>query len=135
MCNGFIHGFGLKNGAIATSVAHDSHNIIVVGTNTKEMAAVTNRLVENSGGLVATSNGQFESLKLPIAGLMSNESAVDVSLKLNILQKKVKEMGCKLSSPFMTMSFMALLVIPKLKISDRGLFDGEMFEFVDLIKQ
>jgi len=135
MCNGFIHGFGLKNGAIATSVAHDSHNIIVVGTNTKEMAAVTNRLVENSGGLVATSNGQFESLKLPIAGLMSNESAVDVSLKLNILQQKVKEMGCKLSSPFMTMSFMALLVIPKLKISDRGLFDGEMFEFVDLIKQ
>ena len=99
------------------------------------MAAVTNRLIENNGGLVATSNGQFESLKLPIAGLMSNESADDVSLKLNILQKKVKEMGCKLSSPFMTMSFMALLVIPKLKISDRGLFDGEMFEFVDLIKQ
>jgi adenine deaminase len=132
--NGFIRGFGLKDGAIATSVAHDSHNIIVVGTNTKDMALAVNQLVKNSGGLVATSNGQFNSLKLPIAGLMSNKSAEDVSLKLNVLKKKVKEMGCKLNSPFMTMSFMALLVIPKLKISDKGLFDGENFEFVDLIK-
>ncbi len=132
--NGFIHGFGLENGAIATSVAHDSHNIMVVGTNTENMARAVNRLVKNNGGLVATSNGQFNSLKLPIAGLMSNESANDVSIKLQALQGKVKEMGCKLNSPFMTLSFMALLVIPKLKISDMGLFDGEKFQFVDVIK-
>lgn len=131
---GFVHGFGLKNGAIATSVAHDSHNIIVVGTNAKDMAAAVNHLVENNGGLVTTLDGQFDSLKLPIAGLMSNESAENVSIKLKVLQERVKEMGCKLNSPFMTMSFMALLVIPKLKISDMGLFDGENFKFVDLIK-
>lgn len=132
--NGFIHGFGLEDGAIATSVAHDSHNIVVVSTNTEDMACAVNRLVENNGGLVATSGGKFNSLKLPIAGLMSSESASDVSVKLKVLQGKVKEMGCKLNSPFMTLSFMALLVIPKLKISDMGLFDGEKFQFVDVIK-
>lgn len=134
MSNGFINGFGLKEGAIATSVAHDSHNIITVGTNSDDMVNAVNQLVENGGGLVATSNGLFNSLKLPIAGLMSSESAEDVSVKLSFLQQKVKEMGCKLNSPFMTLSFMALLVIPKLKISDRGLFDGDEFHFVDLIK-
>jgi len=132
--NGFIHGFRLEDGAIATSVAHDSHNIVVVSTNTEDMACAVNRLVENNGGLVATSGGKFNSLKLPIAGLMSSESASDVSVKLKVLQGKVKEMGCKLNSPFMTLSFMALLVIPKLKISDMGLFDGEKFQFVDVIK-
>ncbi len=134
MSNGFVKGFGLKRGAIATSVAHDSHNIIAVGTNSEDMATAVNRLVENNGGLVAASDGQFNSLKLPIAGLMSSESAEDISLKLSVLQQKVKEMGCQLDSPFMTLSFMALLVIPKLKISDMGLFDGETFEFVDLVK-
>lgn len=134
MSNGFIQGFGLKKGAIATSVAHDSHNIIVVGINTKDMANAVNRLIENYGGLVAISNGQFNFMKLPIAGLMSNENAKNVSVKLQVLQQRVKEMGCKLNSPFMTLSFMALLVIPKLKISDMGLFNGEKFKFVDLIK-
>ena len=132
--NGFIHGFGLEDGAIATSVAHDSHNIVVVGTNTEDMARAVNRLVKNNGGLVATSDGRFNSLKLPIGGLMSSESVKDVSIKLQILQERVKEMGCKLNSPFMTLSFMALLVIPKLKISDMGLFDGEKFEFVDVVR-
>lgn len=132
--NGFIRGFGLKNGAIATSVAHDSHNIVVVGTSTEDMARAVNRLVKNNGGLVAASNGQFDSIKLPIAGLMSSESARDVSIKLQVLQESVKEMGCKLNSPFMTLSFMALLVIPKLKISDMGLFNGEKFQFVDVVK-
>ncbi len=132
--NGFVRGFGFKEGAIASSVAHDSHNIIVVGTDTENMANAVNQLVKNGGGLVATSDGQYNPLKLPIAGLMSNESAINVSNKFKVLQQKVKEMGCKLNSPFMTLSFMALLVIPKLKISDLGLFDGERFQFVDLVK-
>lgn len=134
MSNGFVEGFGLKKGAIATSVAHDSHNIITVGTNNEDMALAVKKLVENKGGLVATFDGQFNCLKLPIAGLMSNKSAENVSAKLKDLQEMAKEMGCKLESPFMTMSFMALLVIPKLKLSDMGLFDVEKFEFVDLIK-
>lgn len=133
--NGFVHGFGLKEGAIASSVAHDSHNIVVVGTNTQDMADSVNRLVENGGGLLALSNGNFSSLKLPIAGLMSDERAEDVSVQLTSLLEKVKVMGCTLQSPFMTLSFMALLVIPQLKISDLGLFDGEKFQFVDLVKK
>lgn len=134
MSNGFVKGFGLKKGAIATSVAHDSHNIITIGTNSADMARAVNQLVENKGGLVATVDGQFNCLELPIAGLMSNKSAENVSAKLKDINEMVKEIGCKLESPFMTMSFMALLVIPKLKLSDMGLFDGEKFEFVDLTK-
>lgn len=132
--NGFIHGFGLKKGAIASSIAHDSHNIIVVGTNTEEMAVSANQLIKNAGGLVVVSDGKLDSLKLPIAGLMSNESADQVALKLQVLQDKLKAMGCKLDAPFMTLSFMALLVIPQLKISDKGLFDVEKFQFVDVLK-
>ncbi len=132
--NAFVHGFGLKNGAIASSVAHDSHNILVVGTNTKDMADAVNQLVANNGGLIASYDDQFNSVKLPVAGLMSNENVNEVSHKFMVIQEKVKEMGCKLDSPFMTLSFMALLVIPQLKISDRGLFDGENFQFVDVIK-
>lgn len=132
--NGFVHGFGLKKGAIASSVAHDSHNIIVVGTNTKDMADAVNQLVNMGGGLIAALDEKFNSLKLPIAGLMSTENAVDVSLKFKVLQGMVKDRGCRLDSPFMTLSFMALLVIPRLKISDLGLFDGENFQMVDVIK-
>ena len=134
MANAFVHGFGLKNGAIASSVAHDSHNIISVGTNNQDMADAVNKLVENDGGLVAASNGCIHSLKLPIGGLMSTKTAEDVALKLEDLHNAVNNMGCKLVSPFMTMSFLALLVIPKLKISDMGLFDVEKFDFVDVIK-
>ncbi len=134
MTNAFIHGFGLKKGAIASSVAHDSHNIIAVGTNPQNMADAVNRLVDNNGGLVAAVDGHYHSLRLPIGGLMSTESAEDVALKLEKLHHFLKSMGCKLASPFMTMSFLALLVIPKLKISDRGLFDVEKFDFVDVVK-
>jgi adenine deaminase len=133
--NGFVHGFGLKTGAIASSVAHDSHNIIVVGTNTQDMADAVNRLVENDGGLLALSDGKFSSLKLPIAGLMSDERAEEVSVQLTSLLEEVKSMGCVLESPFMALSFMALLVIPQLKISDLGLFDGNKFQFVDVVKK
>ena len=132
--NAFVHGFGLKYGAIASSVAHDSHNIIAVGTNSHDMADAVNKLIENDGGLVIASNRDYYSLNLPIGGLMSTESAEKVALKLEMLHNVLVDLGCKLSSPFMTMSFLALLVIPKLKISDMGLFDVEKFKFVDIIK-
>ncbi|OPX60498.1 MAG: cryptic adenine deaminase [Methanobacterium sp. PtaB.Bin024] len=132
--NAFIHGFGLKKGAIASSVAHDSHNIVVVGKGSLDMAEAVNMLSKNNGGIVVVSDGDCYSLELPIAGLMSTERAEDVSSQLNQLHEAVRDMGCKLASPFMTMSFMALLVIPKLKISDKGLFDVESFQFVDVIK-
>ncbi|MGC9516826.1 MAG: adenine deaminase [Methanomicrobiales archaeon] len=131
--NAFVHGFDLKRGAIASSVAHDSHNIIVIGTNSSDMAVAVNNILKNKGGLTAVNGSVKYSLKLPIAGLMSVKSASEVSADLNKLHEIVKKMGCNLESPFMTMSFMALLVIPKLKISDKGLFDGDSFQFVDVI--
>ncbi len=134
MKNAFIQGFGLQNGAIASSIAHDSHNIIVVGTNSQDMADAVNKLIQNKGGLVIASKGDHHALNLPIGGLMSTETVGVVAYKLKRLQNALGKVGCKLTSPFMTMSFMALLVIPKLKISDRGLFDVEKFRFVDLIK-
>jgi adenine deaminase len=133
--NGFINGFGLEDGAIASSVAHDSHNIITVGTNGRDMAKAVNTVLKNKGGLAAVSKDIFYSLELPVAGLMSTKSAAEVSSDLRILHGAVRDMGSKLKSPFMSMSFMSLLVIPKLKISDMGLFDVEKFEFVDLIKR
>jgi adenine deaminase len=121
-------------GAIASSIAHDSHNIIVVGTSSEDMAYAVNKLVENNGGLVAVSGGYHKSVQLPIAGLMSTGNVEDVSQEIRILNEMVKVMGCKLYAPFMTLSFMALLVIPKLKISDKGLFDVENFKFVNVTK-
>ncbi|MDI6644268.1 MAG: adenine deaminase [Methanobacteriaceae archaeon] len=132
--NAFVRGFGLKSGAIASSVAHDSHNIIVVGTSGEDMARAVNLILKNKGGISITMDAKQYSLKLPIAGLMSVESAREVSLKLKKLHQVVSTMGSNLKSPFMTMSFMALLVIPKIKISDQGLFDVESFQFVDVIK-
>lgn len=132
--NAFIKGFGLKKGAIASSVAHDSHNIIVVGHDSKMMAKAVNTIIENKGGFAIASEDVSESLSLPIAGLMSNDDAFDVASKLDTLHKMSYSLGCKLDSPFMTMAFMALLVIPSLKISDLGLFDGDSFDFIDVIK-
>ena len=132
--NAFVNGFGLKEGAIASSVAHDSHNIIVVGTNSQDMAVAVNNLKKNRGGLVVVRDDEVHSLKLPIAGLMSTMNAPDVSNQLTQLHDVVEDMGSNLTSPFMTMSFMALLVIPRLKISDKGLFDVENFHFVDVLK-
>lgn len=134
IANGFVKGFKINNGAITSSVAHDSHNIILVGTDSQQMAEAANRLISNNGGLVVVVNGKYYSLKLPIAGLMSTMNAAEVSSRLNKLHEVVKSMGSNLKSPFMTLSFMGLLVIPKLKISDKGLFDGESFQFVDVIK-
>lgn len=135
MALAFVRGFGIKEGAFASSVAHDSHNVIVVGTDSNYMARAVNILIENNGGLVAVSKNSQKSLKLPIAGLMASESAEIISSKLEDLHSMAGEMGCSLKSPFMTMSFLALLVIPNLKISDKGLFDVSKFEFVNVIKK
>jgi len=132
--NAFVHGFGLKKGAIASSLAHDSHNIITVGTNSNDMANAVNKVIESKGGLAAASNGNKHSLNLQVGGIMSTDNAGEVALKLEALHSILADQGCKLDSPFMAMSFLALMVIPKLKISDMGLFDVEKFEFVDVIK-
>ena len=137
IANGFIKGFNLKKGAFGASVAHDSHNILVIGTNSEDMAKAVNLINENQGGLVAlsTEDGICEILELPLAGLMSNRDIDYVADKNRKLRAAVNQLGCDLTSPFTTLSFMALLVIPHFKISDQGLFDGDDFCFVDLIKQ
>ncbi|MBE6493110.1 MAG: adenine deaminase [Methanosphaera stadtmanae] len=131
--NGFISGFGIKNGAMAASIAHDSHNIIVVGTNDKFMAQVTNKIIENKGGLAATSNHDSIDLSLPIAGLMSNKSAHNVAKVSSKMNEFVQNMGCQLTNPFSTLSFMASPVIPSVKITDKGLFDVNKNEFMNVI--
>lgn len=133
IANAFIKGFGLKKGAIASSVAHDSHNIIVIGYTSEEMAQAVNQVIDNRGGIAVVSEDFSDSLPLPIAGLMCNEDAFDVAEKLAVLHDIASALGCTLKSPFMTMAFMALLVIPSIKISDKGLFDGDNFEFMDVI--
>lgn len=135
--NGFIKGFNLKRGALASSVAHDSHNIVVVGTNSEDMAKAVNLIREKKGGLavVSAEDDIEEILELPIAGLMSDKGVDHVGSKLADLIELSHKFGCTLTSPFMTLSFMALLVIPYFKISDQGLFDYDTFGFTDLIKQ
>jgi adenine deaminase len=129
---GFIKNIGIKKGAIATSVGHDSHNIIAVGTSDDALAIAVNSIITNKGGMSVFDGSQTEILPLPIAGIMSNLNADLLSYKYRDIENKAKALGSELHSPFMTMSFMALLVIPKLKLSDKGLFDGEKFEFTDL---
>ena len=129
---GFINGFGLKRGAIATSVAHDSHNIVAVGCSDEDIARAVNLLVYTKGGMVACSETEFALLPLPIAGLMSLEEGSRVAEDYERADKLAHEFGCTLYSPFMTLSFMALLVIPELKLSDKGLFDVTKFDFTSL---
>jgi len=129
---GFINNFGLKRGAIATSVAHDSHNIVAVGCSDEEIARAINLLVETKGGMVACSDTEFALLPLPVAGLMSLEDGWQVAAEYERADKLAHEFGCTLYSPFMTLSFMALLVIPELKLSDKGLFDVSHFGFTKL---
>ena len=134
VANAFIKGFGLKKGAIASSISHDSHNMIVIGYNSEMMAKAINEVIDNQGGIAVVSEDFADSLPLPIAGLMSNEDAEIIAEKLTTLQSMAAALGSNLTSPFMTMAFMALLVIPSIKISDLGLFDGDAFEFIDVIK-
>jgi adenine deaminase len=128
----FVTGFGLEKGAIGSTVAHDSHNIIAVGTNDDDLVTAINLLVENKGGIVGVDKLRKMELSLPVAGLMTDESGEDVARKYESLDGMAKSMGSSLRAPFMTLSFMALLVIPYLKLSDKGLFDGKMFQFTDL---
>lgn len=129
---GFIKGFGLKDGAFAGSVAHDSHNIICIGTNDNDIVSAINEIVKMKGGLAVAFGGNVFSMPLPVAGIMSDRLVTYVAKDYENLSEKVKLLGCRLSAPFMTLSFMALLVIPELKLSDRGLFDGRTFRFVSL---
>jgi len=128
----FIHGFGLKHGAIATSVAHDSHNIIAVGTNDRDIVSAINMIVDAAGGMCVISDEGREILKLPVAGIMSDLPVTAMASRYEKLSETARSLGSKLDAPFMTLSFMALLVIPKLKISDRGLFDGLAFRHIPL---
>jgi adenine deaminase len=120
----------LKEGAIASSVAHDSHNIIAVGVDDDSMARAINLVIKEKGGVSCVNNKREKILALPVAGLMSNEDGYKVATAYTEIDKMAKELGSKLSAPFMTLSFMALLVIPHLKLSDLGLFDGDKFSFV-----
>jgi len=126
---GFIRGFGLKRGAIASTVAHDSHNLVAVGTSDEALAGACNKLLESGGGVCATDGSRCEFLPLPIAGLMSNQPGDGVAADYERVAGMARSLGSNLQDPFMTLSFMALLVIPDLKLSDRGLFSGASFAF------
>ncbi|MBE2254712.1 MAG: adenine deaminase [Ignavibacteria bacterium] len=128
----FINGFGLKSGAIASTVAHDSHNIIATGVNDEEIVKAINLLIDSKGGVCAVNGIENCLLELPIAGLMSGEDAVTVAKNYQKADELAKRSGSTLDAPFMTLSFMALLVIPTLKLSDKGLFDGKNFKFTSL---
>lgn len=128
----FVRGFNLKKGAIASSIAHDSHNIIAVGTSDEMLCDAVNSVIEKKGGISLVSDDVKIILPLPIGGIMSNEDGHDVARKYSRMNMLARELGCTLDAPFMTLSFLALVVIPKLKLSDRGLFDGERFAFTDL---
>jgi adenine deaminase len=131
----FIKNFGLRRGAIASSVAHDSHNVIAVGTNDDDLAAAVNLVMDSQGGLSAVCKEErvAEVQPLPVAGLMATGTCGEVATAYSKLDSLVKAWGSPLRAPYMTLSFMALLVIPNLKLSDRGLFDGARFEFTSLI--
>jgi adenine deaminase len=128
----FIKNFGLKSGAIASSVAHDSHNIIAVGTDDESLCRAVNLLIENTGGLSLVDGTEEMVIALPVAGLMSDRDCETIGNAYTKIDKKVKAMGSTLRAPYMTLSFMALLVIPQLKLSDKGLFDGQSFRFAAL---
>ncbi len=129
---GFIKNFGLKSGAMASSVAHDSHNIVAVGANDHDLLKAINKVIENKGGLAVCNGSESHDLTLEIAGLMTSSGGETVSCQYELLDKRAKELGSKLKAPFMTLSFMALLVIPRFKIGDRFLFDGQNFTRVSL---
>ncbi len=128
----FIKNFGLKKGAIASSVAHDCHNIVVVGTSDEEICNAVNLIIENKGGVCAVNGSETKMLALPVAGIMSDKNAWETGKLYQEIDKMAKELGSNLKAPFMTLSFMALLVIPDLKLSDKGLFSGNTFSFVNL---
>ncbi len=129
----FIKNFGLKNGAIASSVAHDCHNIVVVGTSDEAICQAVNLIIKHKGGICAVDEHQEKMLPLPVAGIISDKDGWETGRLYQEIDAMAKQLGSKLQAPFMTLSFMALLVIPDLKLSDKGLFSGSEFNFVDLI--
>ena len=131
---GFVKGFGIKRGALAQTVAHDAHNLLVVGSNDEDMALAANTLIECGGGLVAVLDGKVLCVvELPIAGLMSDKPIDEMSVKIEKMEKTWEEMGSTLPSPFMTMALIPLACLPETRLTNRGLVDCRTFEFIDLI--
>lgn len=131
----FVKNFGLKKGAIASSVAHDSHNIVAVGVSDEDITKAVNVVIKNQGGIAVVYDNVREILPLPVAGIMTDEDGFKVAEKYSKIDRLVREeLGSPLRVPSMLLSFMALLVIPRLKLSDKGLFDGEKFEFINLFE-
>jgi len=128
----FIKNFGIKEGAIASSVGHDSHNIIAIGVSDEAICKAVNLIIENRGGICAVNNLQEKIVSLPVAGIMSDKSAKEIGKAYAELDVMAKQMGSTLRAPYISLSFMALLVIPSLKLSDKGLFDGTSFQFTSL---
>jgi adenine deaminase len=131
---GFIKNFGLKRGALASSFAHDSHNIVAVGTSDEEIVSAINQIINCKGGILACDGDISCLLPLPVAGTMSDEAGYLIAERYKEIDTMAKILGSKLNAPFMTLAFMSLLVIPELKLGDRGLFDGRNFKFVDLME-
>ena len=127
----YVRGFGIKSGAIASTVAHDSHNIMAVGTNDADLLKAINKVIEYKGGLVYCKDGMSTILPLPIGGIMSDRSGEYVNKIFTSLKRKVKREGATLEDPFMTLSFLSLIVIPEIKIGERGLFDFKSFSFIE----
>ncbi|MGZ3866095.1 MAG: adenine deaminase [Bacteroidia bacterium] len=128
----FIKNIGLKKGAIASCVAHDCHNIVVVGTNDEDICVAVNLIIKEKGGISLANNKEQLALPLPIAGIMTDKDGYEIAKLYTEIDKKAKALGSKLNAPYMTLSFMALLVIPELKLSDKGLFNGNHFRFTDV---
>jgi len=128
----FIKNFNLKTGAIASSVAHDSHNIIAVGTSDEEITNAINLIIKEEGGISFVNGDDNKVIPLPVAGLMSTCDGGQIAASYSLIDEAVHNAGSTLRAPYMTLSFMALLVIPQLKLSDKGLFDGNKFQFTSL---
>ncbi len=129
---GFIKNFGFQRGAIASSVGHDSHNVLAVGVDDESIARAINLIIKEKGGVSAVDEADEAIIPLPVAGIMSDRDGYEIAKQYKSIDAMAKRMGSKLGSPYMTLSFMGLLVIPNLKLSDKGLFDGSRFEFTDV---
>src|ERR1035437_9283682 len=131
---GFIKNIGLKRGALASTVSHDSHNIVAVGTSDEEIASAINQIIDSKGGILACEGKRSCLLALPVGGTMSDSEGSIISRQYEEIDAMAKEMGSTLKAPFMTLAFMSLLVIPRLKLSDKGLFNGSTFTFANLME-
>ena len=131
---GFIKNIGLKRGALASTVSHDSHNIVAVGTSDEEIVSAINQIIDSKGGILACDGNRVCLLPLPVAGVMSDDEGSVIAQRYEEIDAMAKELGSTLQAPFMTVAFMSLLVIPELKLGDRGLFDGRNFKFVELME-